>query len=146
MVGLPHNRLGEQVAAILILRDGYAWESSNTGASALRDFALVPFCKQSGAGLLFLCLELLLVSGWLLQRVVTKGHMCQRVAAGGEGVLTAAQMVQFCRDLGLAGFKLPRVLHAQKSSLPVNASGKVLKHVVKEKLLRLEEAVFRSRM
>lgn len=49
-------------------------------------------------------------------------------------LLTAADLQGFCRRQGLAGFKLPRVIFAQRHALPTNASGKVLKHVIRARL------------
>ena len=47
--------------------------------------------------------------------------------------LTPRQLEAFCRSLGLAGFKLPRVWAAW-SQLPTTSSGKVKKQVVRELL------------
>ena len=48
--------------------------------------------------------------------------------------LSAADLQDFCRRQGLAGFKLPRVIVAQRCVLPTNASGKVLKHLIRARL------------
>lgn len=49
--------------------------------------------------------------------------------------LSAASVKEACRQRGLSSFMLPRVLLAQHSPLPTNASGKVLKQIVREIML-----------
>lgn len=60
------------------------------------------------------------------------------IAAGhpNSDQVTDADLIQFCRVQGLAGFKIPRRIHLQVESLPMNASGKILKQNVKEILSR----------
>lgn len=57
-------------------------------------------------------------------------------AATGGAVLSAEVLREFCRGPAgdLAGYKLPRVVVAQAGALPMNVSGKVLKHVLRSKL------------
>ena len=57
-------------------------------------------------------------------------------AASDEECLSPEALQQLCRSQGLAGFKLPRLILAQRHPLPSNSSGKVLKHVVRAQLKR----------
>ena len=49
--------------------------------------------------------------------------------------LSAVSVKEACRQRGLSSFMLPRVVLAQHSPLPTNASGKVLKQAVREIML-----------
>ena len=60
----------------------------------------------------------------------------QREGAEGEARLSVRAVQNDCRKLGLSPFMVPRVVLAQHTPLPTNASGKVLKHVVRESMLR----------
>ena len=60
----------------------------------------------------------------------------QREGAEGEARLSAVAVQNECRKMGLSPFMVPRVVLAQHTPLPTNASGKVLKHVVRESMLR----------
>lgn len=40
-----------------------------------------------------------------------------------------------CMRQGLSRFKLPRIIMAQHQELPVNATGKIIKHIVKSSIL-----------
>jgi hypothetical protein len=60
----------------------------------------------------------------------------ERETAEGDARLSAVAVQNECRRLGLSPFMVPRVVHAQHAPLPANASGKVLKHVVRESMLR----------
>lgn len=51
-------------------------------------------------------------------------------------LLNPDKVVDFCRQSGLSGFMVPRVIVAQYEPLPTNASGKVLKRTVRERLLK----------
>jgi acyl-CoA synthetase (AMP-forming)/AMP-acid ligase II len=73
-----------------------------------------------------------------------RGPRCQALPPGGgvapvDGApigprcLDAAALQLHCRGRGLAGFKLPRVV-AVAASLPVNATGKVVKREVRREV------------
>ena len=47
---------------------------------------------------------------------------------------------QHCRQQDLTSFRLPRIVFGQHAALPLNSSGKVLKHKVREQLLALMRA------
>lgn len=109
VVGLPSARLGEVVAAAVVIKAGWAWQGPPCtvllpGAAIA---PLPPRCQQSGA-------------------------------SGGGVEVDAWELQRHCRAAGLAGFKLPRVLGAV-ASLPRNATGKVVKAAVREELGRLQE-------
>lgn len=102
--GLPDERLGERVAACLVLHPRVVWEGSGGVFSTRRSG------ESSGE---------VVVSSW---------------GVGSKG-MTADGVREFCAEAGLARFKLPRVVFAQWDPLPVNASGKVVKHVLKAAIL-----------
>lgn len=60
----------------------------------------------------------------------------QRVGVEVEARLSVVAVQNECRKMGLSPFMVPRVVLAQHTPLPTNASGKVLKHVVRESMLR----------
>ena len=49
--------------------------------------------------------------------------------------LSPALVREACKRRGLSSFMVPRVVLAQHAALPTNASGKLLKHAVREILL-----------
>ena len=61
--------------------------------------------------------------------------------------LSAASVREACTDRGLSSFMVPRIILVQHSPLPTNASGKVLKHAVREIMLsRLQSIDVQSRL
>ncbi len=63
---------------------------------------------------------------------------CQIPVHAGASI-SDADMRAYCSSQGLAGFKIPRFIRWQASSLPANSSGKVIKQLVKEELLNLQQ-------
>ena len=101
VVALPDARLGEAVAALVVLRPGVRWVGPRAGTA-----------------------------------VDSEGD----AAAAAVGDVTPAALREHCRSVvGLAGFKLPRLVAATVAGepLPANASGKVLKEQVRAMLLPL---------
>ncbi|KAG2444733.1 hypothetical protein HXX76_001477 [Chlamydomonas incerta] len=113
VVGLPHERLGEQVSALVVLRDGWAFlgpsvatSSSGSATSTAAAQARAQGSSRSAPA----------VSGREAQPAVQQ---------------TSLQDLQdFCRRQGLAGFRLPRLAVAQWQPLPLNGSGKVAKPAI----------------
>ena len=69
-----------------------------------------------------------------------------RSAEGGLS-LSAVSVKNACRAGGLSPFMVPKVVLAQHSLLPTNASGKILKHVVRDIMLaRLQSVHAHSRL
>ena len=140
VVGLPHARLGEQVAALLVLRPGFrfhpdpdpgAHHDSGPGAGAT---------AMSGAGP---------AAGTMPGSLdLSVSAQASPGAKSSARALTPAGLGAFCRAQGLAGFKVPRAVAAQESPLPANSAGKVLKGAVRAELLRrlAAPAVLHSRM
>ena len=63
------------------------------------------------------------------------------------GSLSAASVRRACTERGLSSFMVPRTILVQHSPIPSNASGKVLKHAVREiMLLRLRSSDVQSRL
>ena len=63
------------------------------------------------------------------------------------GFLSAAMVRRACTERGLSSFMVPRSILVQHSPLPTNASGKVLKHAVREIMLsRLQSSDVQSRL
>lgn len=99
---LPHERFGEQVAAVVVLDGAAGW------------------------------------NGFCLGSQMQCNSDCKLV--------TADALKQVCRQ-ALASYKLPRVIAAQYESLPLNASGKVMKLQVRSSLLAaLSAANSRSKL
>lgn len=59
----------------------------------------------------------------------------QQMESGGAEPLNEATVKAFCKRQGLPSFMVPRRVFVQHTPLPANASGKVLKHVVREHLI-----------
>ena len=131
VVGLPHARLGEQVAALLVLRGFHLHHDSGPGAGAAARLRGGP-----SAGT---------VPGSLDK---SANAQASQGAKSSATALTPAGLGAFCRAQGLAGFKVPRVVVAQESPLPANSAGKVLKAAVRAELLRrlAAPAVLHSRL
>jgi acyl-activating enzyme 14 len=111
VLGVPHARLGEQVAAVVVLRPGSTAGVSSSGSSALQLLA--------GDGY---------AGPW---DETTQQHEQQCV-------LSLVDLQQHCRAAGLSAFKLPRVVAAwPHSELPLNSSGKVMKAALKQQLVAL---------
>ena len=67
---------------------------------------------------------------------------------GNGRVVTLVELQRHCREVGLSGFKVPR-LAVPLQQLPVNSTGKVVKALVKDAVgdaLVTQEAVMRSRL
>ncbi len=143
VVGLPHARLGEQVAALLVLRPGHSF----AGPYCLEDS---PEARRGGRDRPSGGPALAAAAADIRQAAAgggTGGPQQQperaprggsgaagRAAAAGEAPLTTAGVAAFCRAQGLAGFKAPRVVAAQAAPLPANSAGKVLKAAVRAAL------------
>ena len=54
-----------------------------------------------------------------------------------KNVVSTESVRQHCRQQDLTSFRLPRIVFGQHTALPVNSSGKVLKHKVREQMLAL---------
>ncbi|GIL81980.1 hypothetical protein Vretimale_1545 [Volvox reticuliferus] len=107
VVGLPDERLGEMVAALVVLRKGWtflgpAMKNTNTNTS----------------------------SAPLTPAFAAAGNPAPRVTS-------LADLQAHCRAQGMAGFRLPRFAVGQWQPLPTNSSGKVHKAVVRERLAAL---------
>ena len=75
-----------------------------------------------------------------------EGELDSRVVGEAES-LSAASVKRSCTERGLSSFMVPKIIIAQHSPLPTNASGKVLKHAVREIiLLRLRSGNVQSRL
>jgi acyl-activating enzyme 14 len=105
VVGLPHPRLGEAVAAVVVLAPGWGW--SGPGLQALPPGRRAAAAAAAAGG-------------------PSAGGIAARAVDG-------AALQRHCRAQGLAGFKLPRVV-AVAGQLPTNATGKVIKSDVKRAL------------
>lgn len=101
-----------QVAAIVVLRPGTLWSGLTLPES------------QGGAA--------------LPGSSVPQGEGAQPTtsAKSSQATVSPDALQSWCRSSGLAGFKLPRVIAAQWQPLPVNASGKLVKHVVRQTLMQ----------
>ncbi|BDA41727.1 2-succinylbenzoate-CoA ligase [Coccomyxa sp. Obi] len=106
VVGLPHDRLGEQVSAIVVLHANVEWSGGELRSSTI--------CRDSAG------------DGCLKSLVPSRDKL----------VLSSESVNSMCRSSGLSAFMLPRIILAQYSALPTNSSGKVLKHVVREQLIQ----------
>ncbi|KAG2448988.1 hypothetical protein HYH02_005742 [Chlamydomonas schloesseri] len=123
VVGLPHERLGEQVSALVVLRGGWNYLGPTITAPSS---AGGPTIKPATAAL----------------PVGPPGSPITPATAAIGPHLSGAQQTSlqdlqdFCRRHGLAGFRLPRVVVAQWQPLPLNGSGKVAKPMVRTMLQR----------
>ena len=71
----------------------------------------------------------------------------QQLSTDADARLSPASVKEACRQRGLSSFMVPRVVFAQRTPLPTNASGKLLKHAVREIMLaRSHQANPSSRM
>ena len=71
----------------------------------------------------------------------------QQLSTGRDARLSPALVREACRQHSLSSFMVPRVVFAQHTPLPTNASGKLLKHAVREIMLaRLHQGTPPSRM
>ncbi|GFR39868.1 hypothetical protein Agub_g368 [Astrephomene gubernaculifera] len=147
VVGLPEERLGEQVSALLVLRDGWDFDGPllllpphahpppHPVASSCND-------RSSVIGNSSNCSSTVNNADSSSaqhshpqhphpqppqpQPQPQSPHCCRRTSL--------ADLQSHCRAQGLAGFRLPRFAAAQRGPLPVNGSGKVQKPVVRELL------------
>ncbi len=112
-VGLPHARWGEQVAALVVLRPGTAWNGPTAGGSPA-DAAAAAAAAAAAS----------------------------RDAAAGASLLTPEALREFACGAGaLSRFKAPRFVAAAASgALPTGAGGKVCKRSVREALLAAQAA------
>lgn len=110
VVGLPDARFGERVAALLVLRPGWSWQGA----------AVQP--NQSASD------STSSVSGGAESAAAARHEA--------ECLVSYASLKQHCQGCGLSGYKVPRVVSAQSSDLPLTSSGKVMKQAVKEQLQR----------
>lgn len=140
VVGLPHARLGEQVAALLVLRPGFCLQPDPDPGILYGSGSEAGATARSGAG----------PSAGTTPGSLDMSASAQTSpgAAAGGSALTPAGLGAFCRVQGLAGFKVPRAVAAQESPLPANSAGKVLKAAVRAELLRrlAAPAALHSRM
>ena len=136
VIGLPHKRLEEQVAALVQVKPKSPPEDA-TGDHQLTSLAPHPFKSQE---LPFAFSASSCSKGYCstvsLQPMLD--DTLDSVFADEAGGTSAEQLAQFCQAEGLAGFKVPRVIHLQQTPLPCNSSGKLLKHLVRQRLLELE--------
>jgi acyl-activating enzyme 14 len=104
VVGLPDQRLGERVAAVIVLNSGYTWQGSKDTFSM--DSSTVPGNTSSTNNNR--------TTSGTISAVLLQQH-CRVVA-------------------GLAGFKVPRIffLLDNEGEMPRNATGKVVKAQLKE--------------
>lgn len=128
VVGIPHHRLGEQVAALLVLTPGARWDGPSVQAA---HGARAERVDRAGVGS---------SSGGESQKGGGGGSAVSAApdAAMQEGTavmapLSLASLRTFCREGGLAGFKLPQFA-AVAAVLPNNVNGKVQKHLAREAL------------
>ncbi len=116
VVGLPDERLGEKVAALVVIpAASSSWTGLLTGGKQFeRTYALLSDSDNHWEG----------------------NHRGSTADDSGTSTsdLSATALQDWCRRQGLAGFKLPRLIAAQRHPLPVNASGKVVKHQVRRDL------------
>ena len=140
VVGLPHARLGEQVAALLVLRPGFHFHPDPDPGARHNSGREVDAAARLGAG----------PSAGTMPGSLDPSASAQASpgAKSSAPALTPAGLGAFCRAQGLAGFKVPRAVAAQQSPLPANSAGKVLKGAVRAELLRrlAAPAVLNSRM
>ncbi|GLI69976.1 hypothetical protein VaNZ11_014628, partial [Volvox africanus] len=106
VVGLPDERLGEMVAALVALREGWTFlgpimPNPNPNPNP-NPTPMAP-------------------------AIVGAGNRAPRVTSLGD-------LQAHCRAQGMAGFRLPRFAVGQWQPLPTNSSGKVHKAVVREQL------------
>jgi acyl-activating enzyme 14 len=106
--GLDHDRLGEQVAAAVVLQPGWGWRDAAT--------VLLPQQQQQQHD---------------SQAAAQNAPQQQQC-----GFLTAAELQQHCRAALLSPYKLPRVVVCAQQ-LPLNSSGKVVKAQLKQQAQQL---------
>ena len=125
VTGLPDARMGEAVAALIILRPGWAWQGPN---ASLDQASPAPSPASSASP---------------THAPVAAVQPPQRSSQ----VLSLELLQKFCKEaVGLSPYKLPRFVAqlqgsagGQPPALPLNASGKVVKAPVKAALLRASE-------
>lgn len=149
VVGLPDERLGELVAAVLVLRDGWTFEGP-----LMLHYPLPPAPPTLPLPLLSTTAQGGLSPYPKSQNVGS--HAAEAVMFSNEGVGTAtlgsipaprphrislASLQTHCRAQGLSGFQLPRFAAAQVQPLPTTSSGKVHKAMIREQLAALHSVV-----
>jgi acyl-CoA synthetase (AMP-forming)/AMP-acid ligase II len=99
----------EQVCALLVLEDGTSWSGHGLLPSAAQQRS-----HHNSPG----------------------DRACDGAAAAvHEARLSEERVKSHCRQQGLSSFMIPHLVLAQYDVLPANASGKVLKHVVRERVI-----------
>lgn len=114
VVGVPHARMGESVAALVVLKQGAAWQGPTVllqrpaPGSTISTLSAVPFSTEAATS--------------------SSTHSAAKCET-----LTPDVLITFCRSrVGLTPYKLPRFVAAlvpgqgvTSVDLPTNASGKV---------------------
>ena len=149
VVGLPHDRLGEQVHS-LPMRDsliachvchGKSLISHDSCGSLYRDIVTEWICMQVSA-----LLSLNRDVAWSEDGEFAEANM-QQLSTGKHARLSPRVVREACKQRGLSSFMVPRVVLAQYAPLPTNSSGKLLKHAVREMMLaRLHQSGPASRI
>jgi acyl-activating enzyme 14 len=113
--GLDHERLGEQVAAAVVLQPGWVWADAGSVLQIqqpMQQLQTQPPPPQQ------------------LQQPHPQPSQQQQQHGR---VVSAAGLQQHCRSAGLSPYKLPRVVVCTQQ-LPLNSSGKVLKLELKQQV------------
>jgi o-succinylbenzoate---CoA ligase len=128
VVGLPHPRLGEEVAVLVVLRPGVTWAGRDmtgerdTGVANSGDAVLeVGHDRESSGG----------ATG---TQEPGEGNDAEAKEEAGL-VLGPGDLRGFCLAAGLSSFKVPRVWAVQRNPLPRNSTGKTVKAAVRDMLL-----------
>jgi acyl-activating enzyme 14 len=128
VVGLPHPRLGEEVAALVVLHPSVTWAghyaTSERDAGIAKSVDAVPeggHVRESSGGAT--CIQ-----------GPGQGNDPEPKEEAGL-VLGPGDLRGFCLAVGLSSFKVPRVWAAQRNPLPRNATGKIVKAAVRDVLL-----------
>lgn len=137
IVGLPDSRLGECVAAVVILQPGWKWRGATLGAEATGSAPAVSGASSegvsaqasnssgSGGG----------GGGGTADGSSAGASSVLDVSRGSDRVLDLPMLKKHCAAAGLSGYKVPRVA-AAAAELPTTSSGKVMKPAVKAMLLQ----------
>jgi acyl-activating enzyme 14 len=120
VVGVPDARLGEKVAVLLVLQEGWAWQQGQGQ-------------QQQGQDRVW-------------QQRQQQGPQDTSSCALPAGSISAADLAEHCRAAGLSGYKVPRAV-AVAPGLPLNSSGKVVRSMARDMvMLQLGMAPVRSRL
>ncbi|PNH10278.1 2-succinylbenzoate--CoA ligase, chloroplastic/peroxisomal [Tetrabaena socialis] len=140
VVGLPDERLGEQVAALVVLRDGWGF------AGPCLEQPPQPAAHPASPTTAGTASTRVPDGNGTIPETAASGAMAAGAGGSVAGTTSLADLQAHCRAQGLAGFRLPRFAAAQWQPLPTNGSGKVQKPVVRERLAALRAGPVRSRM